>query len=222
MNRKKTKFSILLLIIVMIICGNQIIIRRTKSIKKDIKVINKNTEQSVNKNNLLTIQNHKEIQAEQKEENNYIISESVQEQKQIYDYKMIQNISEESEFEKFRLIPEDDSVMSLLQKSNSVTSLLNAQNNTDNGNIANVEEVVTEVHATARKDEMVEAAQIWYNSNYAGRYGLEAVEVTGRTGHTIVNALISALQVELGITEPTGYFGQMTTQLLQTKFTKCT
>ena len=219
MNRKKTKFAVLLLIVVMIICGNQIFIRKTKRFNKDnnIKVTNENVKQTVNTDSLLSAQSNEKFIKEQKEGNNYINSESVQERQQIYDYRTIQkNSAEESEFEELRLISAESSIMSLIQKSNAVTLPVTTQNDTENDNLTVREEVITKVYAAARKDEMVEAAQIWYNSNYAGRYGLEAVEVTGRTGHTIVNALISALQVELGITEPTGNFGPMTTRLCPT------
>jgi peptidoglycan hydrolase-like protein with peptidoglycan-binding domain len=55
------------------------------------------------------------------------------------------------------------------------------------------------------------AAQQWLNATYGNKSGYIRVDETGTPGTATSFALVSALQIELGITSPTGTFGPATT-----------
>lgn len=59
-------------------------------------------------------------------------------------------------------------------------------------------------------DKRVEAAQQWLNDTYKGNANYHVIEVTGYTGNVVMEALVTALQIELGMTNVTGYFGEQT------------
>lgn len=59
-------------------------------------------------------------------------------------------------------------------------------------------------------DIMVLATQQWLNVTYSGRYGYNEIEEDGMTGWNTIYALIRALQIELGISEPSDNFGNLT------------
>lgn len=59
-------------------------------------------------------------------------------------------------------------------------------------------------------DEMVLSAQKWLNATYTGRTGYTPIEENGKTGTIVMEALVTALQIDLGIASPTGYFGDQT------------
>ncbi|MCO7125449.1 DUF1906 domain-containing protein [Sporolactobacillus shoreicorticis] len=65
-------------------------------------------------------------------------------------------------------------------------------------------------------DEMVLLTQQWLNSTYSGRHGYETIPENGKTGWTTVYALTRALQIELGIAEPSDTFGDQTSNLFST------
>lgn len=65
-------------------------------------------------------------------------------------------------------------------------------------------------------DQMVLRTQQWLNRTYRGRTGFGSVVEDGQTGWGTVNALIRALQIELGITATANNFGPGT----QEKFRK--
>lgn len=56
-------------------------------------------------------------------------------------------------------------------------------------------------------DQMVLATQQWLNKTYRSKTGFGSVPETGRTGWDTINALIRALQIELGITATANNFG---------------
>ena len=64
----------------------------------------------------------------------------------------------------------------------------------------------------AEKGEIMSAevleAQKWLNSTYGGRAGYQRVEETGLPGSATSAALVSALQIELGMSTVTGVFGE--------------
>ena len=59
-------------------------------------------------------------------------------------------------------------------------------------------------------DAKVLEVQQWLNETYTGRNGYTPIEENGKTGSVTVKALITALQIELGISTPTGTFGPQT------------
>ncbi|PLR75282.1 hypothetical protein CU633_21905 [Bacillus sp. V3-13] len=59
-------------------------------------------------------------------------------------------------------------------------------------------------------DSMVLLVQQWVNDTYGGRYGYEPAPENGLTGWSTVYALTRALQIELGIAEPSDNFGDGT------------
>ncbi|MDF2791720.1 MAG: hypothetical protein K0S80_4822 [Neobacillus sp.] len=65
-------------------------------------------------------------------------------------------------------------------------------------------------------DEMVLTTQQWLNATYTGKHGYEAIPENGKTGWTTVYALTRALQIELGIAEPSDNFGDQTTSIFST------
>ena len=65
-------------------------------------------------------------------------------------------------------------------------------------------------------DEMVLAVQQWVNSEYSGKNGFNEIEADGRTGWNTIGALITALQIEEGISEPNGVFGPRTAAICPT------
>lgn len=56
-------------------------------------------------------------------------------------------------------------------------------------------------------DEMVQVAQKWLNDTYTGRYGYNVIDADGVTGWSTMYALTRALQIELGLAEPSDNFG---------------
>jgi len=59
-------------------------------------------------------------------------------------------------------------------------------------------------------DQKVKDAQEWLNKTYKGCSGYTEIPENGHTGVVVMEALVTALQIELGITTPTGYFGETT------------
>ncbi|WP_303861533.1 glycoside hydrolase domain-containing protein [Alkalibaculum bacchi] len=59
-------------------------------------------------------------------------------------------------------------------------------------------------------DIKVYEVQDWLNSTYLGRYGYNYIKPDGNTGWKTIRALIRALQIELGISEPSDNFGNQT------------
>lgn len=57
---------------------------------------------------------------------------------------------------------------------------------------------------------MVKDAQVWLNSTYGNNSHYTRIEENGITGNIVMEALVTALQIDLGITNPTGYFGPTT------------
>lgn len=60
-------------------------------------------------------------------------------------------------------------------------------------------------------DQMVLETQKWLNKNYAGKNGYNIISEDGVTGWGTMKALVTALQIELGISVPNGNFGPATT-----------
>lgn len=56
-------------------------------------------------------------------------------------------------------------------------------------------------------DQMVLKTQQWLNTTYKTKTGFGSVLENGRTGWDTINALIRALQIELGITATANNFG---------------
>ncbi|WP_051624223.1 glycoside hydrolase domain-containing protein [Clostridium akagii] len=56
-------------------------------------------------------------------------------------------------------------------------------------------------------DQMVLEVQSWLNTTYSGNANYTSIKVDGITGGTTVAALITALQIEIGISSPDGVFG---------------
>ena len=65
-------------------------------------------------------------------------------------------------------------------------------------------------------DEMVQQTQLWLNSTYKNKYGYEKIDTNGITGWSTIFALTRALQIELGISEPSDNFGPTTRRLFNT------
>src|SRR5471030_490613 len=59
-------------------------------------------------------------------------------------------------------------------------------------------------------DQMVLKVQTWLNTTYSGNANYTKVSEDGITGGTTVAALITALQIEIGISSPDGAFGPAT------------
>lgn len=59
-------------------------------------------------------------------------------------------------------------------------------------------------------DTRVLDAQKWVNKTYKGKKGFTPVPEDGRPGTVIMETLVVAFQIELGIENPTGYFGNAT------------
>lgn len=67
-------------------------------------------------------------------------------------------------------------------------------------------------------DQMVFKTQLWLNGNYKDKHGYNLIDlndVKGQTGWATVNALTRALQIELGIDEPSDSFGPTTMRLFK-------
>ena len=60
-------------------------------------------------------------------------------------------------------------------------------------------------------DQMVLKTQQWLNKTYKGRSGYVEITEDGVTGWNTMKALITGLQIELGISSPNGNFGPATT-----------
>ncbi|WP_253281984.1 hypothetical protein [Arcanobacterium phocae] len=56
-------------------------------------------------------------------------------------------------------------------------------------------------------DQMVLKTQQWLNTTYGNKTGFGSVDETGKTGWATINALIRALQIELGISATANNFG---------------
>ena len=65
-------------------------------------------------------------------------------------------------------------------------------------------------------DAAVLRAQQWLNNTYSGKPGYTPITEDGATGQGTVKALTIALQIELGLTSPTGSFGPQTSSLCPT------
>ena len=65
-------------------------------------------------------------------------------------------------------------------------------------------------------DQMVLKTQQWLNSTYGNKTGFGSVQETGNTGWDTINALIRALQIELGITATANNFGSGTQSRFKT------
>lgn len=65
-------------------------------------------------------------------------------------------------------------------------------------------------------DTWVLKTQQWLNSTYSGKYGYNDIEENGKTGWSTIYALIRALQIEQGISEPSDNFGSQTAALFKT------
>lgn len=65
-------------------------------------------------------------------------------------------------------------------------------------------------------DAAVLRAQQWLNNTYSGKPGYTPITEDGATGQGTVKALTIALQIELGLTSPTGSFGPQTSSLYPT------
>lgn len=65
-------------------------------------------------------------------------------------------------------------------------------------------------------DEMIQQTQLWLNGTYRNKYGYNQIDVNGKTGWPTIFALTRALQIELGITEPSDNFGPTTRSLFKT------
>lgn len=59
-------------------------------------------------------------------------------------------------------------------------------------------------------DERVNETQMWLNVTYEKNPKWSHVEMDGKTGWPTIRGLIRALQIEIGISEPNGYFGPAT------------
>lgn len=65
-------------------------------------------------------------------------------------------------------------------------------------------------------DERVLEVQSWLNITYYNNQHYSVIEENGKTGWITIRALTTALQIELGIAQPTGSFGPTTTSLCPT------
>lgn len=61
-------------------------------------------------------------------------------------------------------------------------------------------------------DLMVKATQQWLNATYRGKHGYNVIAEDGVTGWGTIHALTRALQIEMGIEEPSDNFGSQTMQ----------
>lgn len=61
--------------------------------------------------------------------------------------------------------------------------------------------------------DIVLEGQQWLNATYGDRSGYLHVEETGLPGTSMSQALVSAMQIELGVSPVTGTFGPLTTSL---------
>ncbi|MDO4504466.1 MAG: peptidoglycan-binding domain-containing protein, partial [Clostridia bacterium] len=69
--------------------------------------------------------------------------------------------------------------------------------------------VAGNVFSVEAKDIKVEEAQNWLNNTYSNSKGYKSLNIDGNPGTITSCALVSALQIELGI-DPTGIFGPKT------------
>lgn len=60
--------------------------------------------------------------------------------------------------------------------------------------------------------DIVKEAQQWLNATYAGKSGFIQVPDTGIPGTRTSESFVSAMQIELGMSSVTGYFGDFTSQ----------
>lgn len=65
-------------------------------------------------------------------------------------------------------------------------------------------------------DQKVLMTQKWLNATYKNSNGYISCAEDGQTGNGTVASLISALQIEIGVSTPTGEFGPMTAELCPT------
>lgn len=59
-------------------------------------------------------------------------------------------------------------------------------------------------------DERVKDAQRWLNARYGGKHGYTIIPEDGVPGTRVASAFVKGLQIDLGIAEPTGIFGNAT------------
>lgn len=59
-------------------------------------------------------------------------------------------------------------------------------------------------------DPMVLNAQKWLNARYTGKHGYTPIPEDGTPGTRVAEAFVTGLQIDLGIAEPTGIFGEAT------------
>ena len=64
-------------------------------------------------------------------------------------------------------------------------------------------------------DQRVKDAQVWLNQTYRNCSGYTEVPEDGHTGVLVMEGLVTALQIELGIEQPTGYFGDTTASVYE-------
>lgn len=70
--------------------------------------------------------------------------------------------------------------------------------------------VQTQQSAGAVNDERVMDAQRWLNERYSGKSGFTPVAVDGSAGFATMMAFVVGLQIDLGISNPTGTYGAQT------------
>lgn len=63
-------------------------------------------------------------------------------------------------------------------------------------------------------DQYTLNTQKWLKKTYAGLYSVDALKEDGKTGQDTIDALIAALQVELGLSNPNGTLGPATHQAI--------
>lgn len=64
-------------------------------------------------------------------------------------------------------------------------------------------------------NQRVKDAQVWLNQTYRNSSGYTEVPEDGHTGVLVMEGLVTALQIELGIEQPTGYFGGTTASVYE-------
>ena len=65
-------------------------------------------------------------------------------------------------------------------------------------------------------DQKVLMTQVWLNNTYSGRTGYIDCDEDGATGNGTIASLISALQIEIGVSPVTGEFGPLTASMCPT------
>lgn len=65
-------------------------------------------------------------------------------------------------------------------------------------------------------DQKVLMTQVWLNNTYSGKTGYIHCDEDGATGNGTIASLISALQIEIGVSPVTGEFGPLTARMCPT------